>query len=221
MTVYGAAGKALEDSAKRRGTEQSREAILDAAERLFADRGFEGVSMASIGQAAGLSRGAPGYFFGSKEALHRAVLERMFESAEALVDETRQRLAAAPPGDADHPLEVVVDNLLEFLYTRPHFLTLVEREALRRSGVMGGARAHLSLLRAALVAVAGEMEVLTPEPEQLLLSVLGLCWFPLANPLLIRDLGGKLDRDFVEARKRHVIALLRAGVRTASAEVRS
>lgn len=178
------------------------------------------MSMANIGHAAGLSRGAPGYFFGSKEALHRAVLERMFEGAEALVEETRQRLAAGPPGDADNALEIVVDNLLEFLYARPHFLTLVEREALRRSGVMGGARAHLSLLRTALVAIAGEMEVLAPEPGQLLLSLLGLCWFPLANPLLIRDLGGELDRDFVEARKRHVVALLRA-VRTTGAEVRS
>jgi TetR/AcrR family transcriptional regulator len=193
--------------------DHSREAILDAAERLFADEGFEAVSMARIGHAAGLSRGAPGYFFGSKEALHRAVLQRMFESAEALVEETRQKLAATPSTDLEDALEVVVDNLLDFLYARPHFLTLVERETLRRSGLMGGARAHLSLLRTALVAMADELDVESAEREQLLLSLLGLCWFPLANPRLIRDLGGDLDRSFVEARKRHIVALLRAGLR--------
>ena len=49
---------------------------------------------------------------------------------------------------------------------------------------------------------------LTPD----MLTLLSLCWFPLANPPLIRDLGGQLDRPFVEARKRHVVALLRAGL---------
>ena len=203
----------MDDSRNRRGAESSRQAILDAAEALFADLGFEVVSMERIGHAAGLSRGAPGYFFGSKKALYRAVLQRMFDSAEALVEETRHGIAAAPPDDADRALEIVVENLLEFLYERPHFLTLVERETLRRSGVTGGTRAHLSLLRTALEAIAGELQVDMPEKDQLLLSLLGLCWFPLANPLLIRDLGGRLDRRFVEARKRHVVALLRAGVR--------
>jgi TetR/AcrR family transcriptional regulator len=171
------------------------------------------VSMERIGHAAGLSRGAPGYFFGSKDALYRAVLQQMFESAETLVEQTRQEIAAAPPGDLDGALEVVVENLLDFLYERPHFLTLVERETLRRSGMIGGTRAHLSLLRTALVAIAGDLDLHVPEPEHMLLSLLGLCWFPLANPLLVRDLGAQVDRSFVEARKRHIVGLLRAGVR--------
>ncbi len=169
--------------------------------------------MERIGRAAGLSRGAPGYFFGSKEALYRAVLERIFESSEQLVEETHRQLAALPAGDLDRALEIVVENLLEFLYERPNFLTLVQREALRRSGVMEGTRAHLTLLRMALsVAETLDWTSAAANPQQLLLTLLGLCWFPLANPPLIRDLGGQLDRPFVEARKRHVVALLKAGL---------
>ncbi|HEY4026445.1 MAG TPA: helix-turn-helix domain-containing protein [Candidatus Dormibacteraeota bacterium] len=201
------------DATYRRDADRSRQTILDAAERLFAEFGFEAVSLERIGRAAGLSRGAPGYFFGSKEALYRAVLERMFETTEQLVEQTHRQLARVPADDVDRKLEIIVENLLEFLYERPHYLTLVQREALRRSGVMEGTRAHLTLLRTALSIAEGlDWTSAASNPQQLLLTLLSLCWFPLANPPLIRDLGGQFDRPFVEARKRHVVALLKAGL---------
>jgi TetR/AcrR family transcriptional regulator len=202
----------LDETTLRRDADRSRQTILDAAERLFAELGYEAVSMERIGRAAGLSRGAPGYFFGSKVALYKAVLQRMFEATEQMVAETNRQLTAAD-GDLDAALEIVVENLLEFLYERPTFLTLVQREALRRSGVMEGTRAHLTLLRTGLT-IADKLDWTSAasNPQQLLLTLLSLCWFPLANPPLIRDLGGRFDRTFVEARKRHVVALLRASL---------
>jgi len=203
----------LDETTLRRDADRSRQTILDAAERLFAELGYEAVSMERIGRAAGLSRGAPGYFFGSKVALYRAVLQRMFEATEQMVAETDRQLATLADGDLDAALEVVVENLLEFLYERPTFLTLVQREALRRSGVMEGTRAHLTLLRTALsIADRLDWTSAATNPQQLLLTLLSVCWFPLANPPLIRDLGGHFDHTFVEARKRHVVALLRAGL---------
>jgi TetR/AcrR family transcriptional regulator len=203
----------LDESTYRRDAERSRQTILDAAERLFAEQGYEAVSMERIGRAAALSRGAPGYFFGSKEALYRAVLQRLFETTEQLVEQTHRQLADLPAGDLDGTLEIVVENLVEFLYERPSYLTLVQREALRRSGVMEGTRVHLTLLRMALTIAEGlDWKSAASNPQQLLLTLLSLCWFPLANPPLIRDLGGQLDRPFVEARKRHVVALLKAGL---------
>lgn len=210
----------MDGRTNRRDAERSRQAILEVAERLFAEHGFEAVSMERIGRTAGLSRGAPGYFFRSKEALYRAVLQRLFESTEQMVAETRQRLTEQPPGDLDRALEVVVGSMLEFFYSRPTLLTLVERETLRGSGVMKGSRVHLSLLRAPLAAIADELGHFSPatQPQQLLLSLLALCWFPLAHPPLIRDLGGRLDRFFLEARKRHVVALLKAAFRGGAAQ---
>lgn len=57
---------------------QANEAlILSAAERVFARAGFSGATMAAIAEASGLPKANVHYYFGSKQALYRAVLERI------------------------------------------------------------------------------------------------------------------------------------------------
>lgn len=68
------------------------ERILDAAERLFADQGFEGASIRDIVDEAKVNLAAIHYHFRSKEALLEAVLTRRI----SVVNEARlQRLEAA------------------------------------------------------------------------------------------------------------------------------
>ena len=64
-----------------RDAERSRLAILDAAEQLFAEQGYDATSLTQVGAAAGVSRGTPGYFFRSKPELYQAVLDRSFAEA--------------------------------------------------------------------------------------------------------------------------------------------
>ncbi|GAA4971834.1 AcrR family transcriptional regulator [Nonomuraea thailandensis] len=76
----------------------TREAILDAAERLFAERGVGEVSNRQIGQAAGQANNfAVGYHFGTKADLVRAIVRRHT----AVTEELRVRMLAriAEPGD--------------------------------------------------------------------------------------------------------------------------
>ncbi|MBI2306980.1 MAG: TetR/AcrR family transcriptional regulator [Rhodocyclales bacterium] len=54
----------------------TRERILDAAERLFMESGYEGTSMRMITGAAEVNLAAVNYHFGSKEALLREVFRR-------------------------------------------------------------------------------------------------------------------------------------------------
>ena len=54
----------------------TRERILDAAERLFMESGYEGTSMRMITGKAGVNLAAVNYHFGSKEALLREVFRR-------------------------------------------------------------------------------------------------------------------------------------------------
>lgn len=73
-------------------------AFLDAAEQLFADRGFEGAKVRAIAEMAGANLGALHYYWGSKEELFRAVWHRRLDSL-ALgrtrkFDELRQKAAA-------------------------------------------------------------------------------------------------------------------------------
>src|SRR5450755_4590816 len=50
-------------------TDHTRTAILSAAERLYADRGFGDVTMRDIVAAAGVNLAAVNYHFGSKDEL--------------------------------------------------------------------------------------------------------------------------------------------------------
>lgn len=56
--------------------QDTRERILDVAERLFMARGYEGTSMRMITGEAGVNLAAVNYHFGSKEALVREVFRR-------------------------------------------------------------------------------------------------------------------------------------------------
>ena len=57
-------------------TPGTRERLLDAAERLFAERGFAGTSVREITDAAGANLGAVNYHFRSKENLYAEVFAR-------------------------------------------------------------------------------------------------------------------------------------------------
>jgi TetR/AcrR family transcriptional regulator len=118
---------------KVRDAERSQATILVAAERLFAQRGFEATSMGDIGDAAGVSRGTPGYFFGSKEGLYVAVLERVFAERQAATADAFAALAAwtaEGTGSLAAAIGHAVERYLAFLLARPEFVLLVQREDL-------------------------------------------------------------------------------------------
>ena len=56
--------------------EESRRRILDAAEELFREQGFERTTFADISERAGISRGSIPWHFGNKDGLLIAVVER-------------------------------------------------------------------------------------------------------------------------------------------------
>jgi AcrR family transcriptional regulator len=61
----------------------TRTQILDAAERLFAERGYRGASIRAITDLAGANLAAVGYHFGSKAELLGAVARRVIEPVNA------------------------------------------------------------------------------------------------------------------------------------------
>jgi AcrR family transcriptional regulator len=59
-----------------RNSERTKDRILNAAERLFSERGIDGVSMREIASAAGVQLAMISYHFRTKEGLYRAVFQR-------------------------------------------------------------------------------------------------------------------------------------------------
>jgi AcrR family transcriptional regulator len=120
-------------AAPTRDAARSRAAIIEAAEALFAERGFAGASLEEIGTHAGLSRGAPSYFYGSKERLYVAVLERVFaarEEATAAAFAPLHEWARAGAGTLEAALAHAVEGYMGFLLERPTFVRLIEWEEL-------------------------------------------------------------------------------------------
>ena len=68
------------DTARKRNTarEESLEVILHHAEQIFAEFGFKGATMQAIADASGLPKANLHYYFPTKLALYREVIERIF-----------------------------------------------------------------------------------------------------------------------------------------------
>jgi AcrR family transcriptional regulator len=75
----------------------TRTQILDAAEHLFAERGFRGTSIRAITDLAGANLAAVGYHFGSKAELLAAVVRRVIEPITAAQSGGLDRLHARTP----------------------------------------------------------------------------------------------------------------------------
>lgn len=90
-----AEGKSRGQKGRNRPAQEA--AIITAAERVFAGAGFGGATMAAIAMAAGLPKPNLHYYFGSKKALYRAVLERTLrewlEPADSIVADAEPRAA--------------------------------------------------------------------------------------------------------------------------------
>ncbi len=202
----------MADPQRSRDPERSRAAILDAAESLFATQGYRDTSLADVGARARVSRGTPGYFFGSKEGLHRAVLARCF--ADALDAVRSGRLRAERSGKpAEEILAGAVSDYVDFVTAHPHFIRLLHRDALgdgpgdrsTTDGMAVGAEAV-----AALAQELGYPDSDAPAVRHLVLSLIALTWFPeLHRTRLVPSVGLDPDAaDFVAERKRHITALL-------------
>lgn len=81
-------------------TPETKDRIFDAAEQLFAERGFDAISLRRITSEAGVNLAAIHYHFGSKEALILAVLERHIEvinrQRHALLDDLEAAASGRP-----------------------------------------------------------------------------------------------------------------------------
>ena len=98
----------------------TRTSLLDAAERLFAERGFEATSIRMITDAAGANVASVNYHFGSKEDLLRRVTDRVAHR----IGELRGELLDAAV-EAASPEEPSVEALLE-AFVRADLIVLRE-----------------------------------------------------------------------------------------------
>ena len=117
---------------RARNADLTKERILNAAERLFSERGIDGVSMRQIASAAAVQLALISYYFRSKEGLYRAVFHRRIDPiSRERTSKLRDLMARkSPPPTIEEVLDALARPWVELrekrggmLYTR-----LVARE---------------------------------------------------------------------------------------------
>lgn len=102
-----------EQRARRRDSAATREALLDAATAMFADRGFDRTTVRDIAKEAGVNQALLFRYFGSKEALFEEAIargghEQIATTKPELLLETvlRNLLTSETGGERNHTLRV-------------------------------------------------------------------------------------------------------------------
>lgn len=186
--------------------------ILDAAEAVFAARGYHGASTREIAEAAGVGKRMLFYYFASKDDLYRAVLDRI---AGAMSD-IHGRFSGKP---ALEGLAAGVEAITRFAAAHGNAVRVLLREIMddgpyvhelaheRLAPLFGAARGEVARSMA-------EGRYATGDPMHVLMSVGGLTLFYFMNLPLLAHLwdADPLDPAVLDERIRMTIDLLTHGL---------
>jgi AcrR family transcriptional regulator len=109
--------------ARRNDPERTREDILDVATEEFSQFGLSGARVDSIAEKTRTSKRMIYYYYGSKEGLYLAVLERAYRKIRSL--ESDLQLAELPPEEA---LRQLIGTTFDHDEQNPDFVRLVSIE---------------------------------------------------------------------------------------------
>ncbi len=193
-----------------RDPEWTKRQLLDAAQGEFSENGLNGARVNDIATVAGVNKQLLYYYFGDKDGLYRAVLERAYgriRAAEQALD-----LEALPARDA---MTRFMGFTFDYLTENRYFVALLSDENIHRARHVKDSP-HLKELHDRLLGTIGGIIARGVkegvfrdgvDPVQLYVSVASLCYFYYSN---IHTLGAIFGRDLaapraVNRRRQHVI----------------
>ena len=107
--------------------------ILEIAENLFAEKGFEGASVRDIAENAGINIAMISYYFGSKEKLLEALFAYRFEDAAQKLEKLLQNKALSSMQKMEAMIDYYIDKFLQ--QRNFHKIMMREQVANERSDI--------------------------------------------------------------------------------------
>ena len=173
-----------------RNPDRTRERILAAALREFADRGFAGARVDAIARRSGCNKRMLYHYYGDKEGLFRAVLRHKIVQRLAIVE------AQSPGKDFVSAMpQWFAQNCQDADWVR--LLAWESLQTLKDSVIDEAERARRSRSAGQLIKQKQAAKILRADvpPDFLLLAKVSLAMFPMAMPQVTRLLTGKSPRD--------------------------
>jgi len=177
----------------------SRADILAMATREFSEKGLSGARVDSIAARTKINKRMIYYYFGSKEGLYRAVLERSY--GHIRMSESAVELDALGPEEA---LRQLVRHTFDYHNMHPDFVRLVMNENIHQAAHIGELasiktrnRAVIKTLRTLLDrGVAAGVFRSDIEPVELHMSISALCFYNVSNRYTFSKI---FERDMTSA----------------------
>lgn len=118
--------------------------ILDAADGLFCESGFDGTSIRDVAAAAGVNKGLIVYYYQNKVGLFGAVLERYYETHASVLELGQE-------GSLSERVHTMLDGYFEFVDSNRRYACLIQQEVAR-------AGQHSPLIRKNLASLFSQVE---------------------------------------------------------------
>ena len=110
--------------------------ILEVAERLFSEKGFDGTSVRDIAGQAGVNLAMISYYFGSKEKLMAALIDHRSGYTRGILEELNKDELLSPWDKIDRLIDLYVDKILnnyKFHCIMTQHLPTVQSEEIRET----------------------------------------------------------------------------------------
>ncbi|OIJ68023.1 TetR/AcrR family transcriptional regulator [Streptomyces mangrovisoli] len=196
-------------------SDTSRERIVDAATRLFAEHGYDGTSTRQIAAEAGLNMATVNYHTGAKKELYVEVMRRAHQAERSALEMALAEFRATVPASPGAAVAGLVDRYLDFCLEHPQVPALWMRRWLSDADEVSEleadfARPLIESVREAVVSAFPTDEAPGADLEMTIWTVLwsthGFCRSGILDGDAVRR--GPGDKDAVERFRRHLRTLV-------------
>jgi AcrR family transcriptional regulator len=190
--------------------DETRNNILEVAAREFAEKGLAGARIDEIAEKTASSKRMIYYYFGGKDELYRAVLERSYRQIRA-----REVDASFETLPADKALIAQIEHTFDYHADHPEFVRLVMNENIHHGAHIG----HIEGLKERNKSVIATLQTIIDtgvaegiflqgiDPVDLHMSISALCFYNVSNRYTFAsNFGVDMSTPKVLAKRRKQVA---------------